>query len=173
SAPLRGNCRLSPTLVVWYINTCSAPTVFGLLRSPKTQPPSGRLSTLCLPTRLGVQFKLIRFPNAQRRAGRPRSSPRRFAAIVGCRRHWWFGISTRVPPPLFSACSARRKHNRPAVGCPPYVVGCLPYVVGCPPYVVGCLPYVVGCPPYVVGCPPYVVGCPPYVVGCLPSISSM
>ncbi|MDR1925607.1 MAG: hypothetical protein LBQ66_14635 [Planctomycetaceae bacterium] len=26
----------------------------------------------------------------------------------------------RVPPPLFSACSARRKHNRLAVGCPPY-----------------------------------------------------
>ncbi|MDR1925231.1 MAG: hypothetical protein LBQ66_12750 [Planctomycetaceae bacterium] len=27
----------------------------------------------------------------------------------------------RVPPLLFSACSARRKRNRPAVGCPPYV----------------------------------------------------
>jgi hypothetical protein len=26
----------------------------------------------------------------------------------------------RVPIPLFSACSARRKRNRPAVGCPPY-----------------------------------------------------
>ncbi|MDR1923090.1 MAG: hypothetical protein LBQ66_01855 [Planctomycetaceae bacterium] len=34
----------------------------------------------CSPTRLGVPSKLIRFPNAQRRAGRPRSSPRRFAA---------------------------------------------------------------------------------------------
>jgi hypothetical protein len=36
---------------------------------------SGRLPTLRLPTRLGVQFKLIRFYYAQRRAGRPRSSP--------------------------------------------------------------------------------------------------
>ncbi|MDR1925418.1 MAG: hypothetical protein LBQ66_13690 [Planctomycetaceae bacterium] len=26
----------------------------------------------------------------------------------------------RFPPPLFSACSARRKRNRPAVGCLPY-----------------------------------------------------
>jgi hypothetical protein len=43
-----------------------------------------------------------------------------------------FGISTRFPPPLFSACSARRKRNRPAVGYPPYV--CRP-AVGCPPYV--------------------------------------
>ncbi|MDR1925078.1 MAG: hypothetical protein LBQ66_11965, partial [Planctomycetaceae bacterium] len=84
------------------------------------QPPSGRLPTLCSPNRLGVQFKLVRFYYAQRRAGRPRSSPCRFAASVGCRRHWWFGISTRFPPPLFSACSARRKRNRPAVGYPPY-----------------------------------------------------
>jgi hypothetical protein len=35
---------------------------------------------LRLPTRLGVPSKLIRFPNALRRAGCPRSSPRRFAA---------------------------------------------------------------------------------------------
>ncbi|MDR1922839.1 MAG: hypothetical protein LBQ66_00575 [Planctomycetaceae bacterium] len=27
----------------------------------------------------------------------------------------------RVPLPLFSSCFARRKRNRPAVGCPPYV----------------------------------------------------
>ncbi|MDR1925300.1 MAG: hypothetical protein LBQ66_13100 [Planctomycetaceae bacterium] len=27
----------------------------------------------------------------------------------------------RVPPPLISSCFARRKHNRPAVGCLPYV----------------------------------------------------
>ncbi|MDR1923650.1 MAG: hypothetical protein LBQ66_04675 [Planctomycetaceae bacterium] len=51
------------------------PTVFVLLRSPKTQPSSGRLPTLRSPTRLGVQFKLVRFYYAQRRAGRPRSSP--------------------------------------------------------------------------------------------------
>ncbi|MDR1925046.1 MAG: hypothetical protein LBQ66_11805, partial [Planctomycetaceae bacterium] len=51
-------------------------SVFVLLRSPKTQPPSGQLPTLRSPT--------------------------------------------RVPPPLFSSCSARRKRNRPAVGCPPY-----------------------------------------------------
>ncbi|MDR1923445.1 MAG: hypothetical protein LBQ66_03630 [Planctomycetaceae bacterium] len=29
-----------------FIDACSAPTVFVLLRSPKTQPPSGRLPTL-------------------------------------------------------------------------------------------------------------------------------
>ncbi|MDR1925308.1 MAG: hypothetical protein LBQ66_13140 [Planctomycetaceae bacterium] len=33
-----------------------------------------------MPTRLGVQFKLFCFYYTQRRAGRPRSSPRRFAA---------------------------------------------------------------------------------------------
>jgi hypothetical protein len=31
-------------------------------------------------------------------------------------------ISTRFTPPLFSACFARRKRNRPAVGYPPYVL---------------------------------------------------
>ncbi|MDR1923161.1 MAG: hypothetical protein LBQ66_02210 [Planctomycetaceae bacterium] len=65
--------------------------------------PGGRLPTLRLPTRFGVPFKLVRSYYAQRRAGRPRSSPsplrgelvwynesgcprsspRRFAAIVG------------------------------------------------------------------------------------------
>jgi hypothetical protein len=66
----------------WFYRCVFCPTVFGLLRSPKTQPPSGRLSTLRLPTRFGVQFKLFRFYDTQRRVGRPRSSPRRFAAIV-------------------------------------------------------------------------------------------
>jgi hypothetical protein len=66
-----------------FVNVVWRSTVFGLLRSPKTQPPGGRLPTLRLPTRFGVQFKLVRFYYAQRRAGRPRSSPRRFAAIVG------------------------------------------------------------------------------------------
>ncbi|MDR1925967.1 MAG: hypothetical protein LBQ66_16485 [Planctomycetaceae bacterium] len=54
----------------------------GCRRAP-TQPPGSRLPTLRLPTRLGVPSKLVWLPNAQRRAGRPRSSPRRFAAIVG------------------------------------------------------------------------------------------
>ncbi|MDR1922935.1 MAG: hypothetical protein LBQ66_01070 [Planctomycetaceae bacterium] len=36
-----------------------------------------------MPNRFGIQFKLVWFYYAQRRAGRPRSSPRRFAAIVG------------------------------------------------------------------------------------------
>ncbi|MDR1925919.1 MAG: hypothetical protein LBQ66_16245 [Planctomycetaceae bacterium] len=31
-------------------------------------------------------------------------------------------LPIRVPPPLFSSCFARRKRNRPAVGCPPYVL---------------------------------------------------
>ncbi|MDR1923493.1 MAG: hypothetical protein LBQ66_03880 [Planctomycetaceae bacterium] len=33
-----------------------------------------------MPTRFGVQFQLFWFYYTQRRAGRPRSSPRRFAA---------------------------------------------------------------------------------------------
>jgi hypothetical protein len=37
--------------------------------STPTQPPGSRLSTLRLPTRLGVPSKLIRFPNALRRVG--------------------------------------------------------------------------------------------------------
>ncbi|MDR1923872.1 MAG: hypothetical protein LBQ66_05825 [Planctomycetaceae bacterium] len=51
-------------------------------RIPPTPPPGGRLPTLRSPIRFGVQFKLVWFYYAQRRAGRPRSSPRRFAAIV-------------------------------------------------------------------------------------------
>ncbi|MDR1924210.1 MAG: hypothetical protein LBQ66_07540 [Planctomycetaceae bacterium] len=37
-----------------------------------------------MPTNLGVQFKLVRFYYAQRRAGRPRSSSCRFAASEFC-----------------------------------------------------------------------------------------
>ncbi|MDR1925174.1 MAG: hypothetical protein LBQ66_12455 [Planctomycetaceae bacterium] len=44
-------------------------------RLAPTQPPGSRLPTLHLPNRFGVQFKLVRFYYAQRRAGRPRSSP--------------------------------------------------------------------------------------------------
>jgi hypothetical protein len=57
--------------------------VVGLRRRYSPRKPGGRLPTLRLPNRFGVQFKLVRFYDAQRRAGRPRSSPRRFAAIVG------------------------------------------------------------------------------------------
>jgi hypothetical protein len=32
-----------------------------------------------------------------------------------------FGFANACSAPLFSSCFARRKHNRPAVGCPPYV----------------------------------------------------
>ncbi|MDR1923443.1 MAG: hypothetical protein LBQ66_03620 [Planctomycetaceae bacterium] len=46
-----------------------------LSASTPTQPPGSRLPTLHLPNRFGVQFKLVRFYYAQRRAGRPRSSP--------------------------------------------------------------------------------------------------
>ncbi|MDR1924862.1 MAG: hypothetical protein LBQ66_10855 [Planctomycetaceae bacterium] len=55
--------------------------VVGLRRRYSPRKPGSRLPTLRLPTRFGVQFKLVRFYYAQRRAGRPRSSPRRFAAI--------------------------------------------------------------------------------------------
>ncbi|MDR1925551.1 MAG: hypothetical protein LBQ66_14355 [Planctomycetaceae bacterium] len=57
--------------------------VVGLRRRYSPRKPGGRLSTLRLPTRFGVQFKLFWCYYAQRRAGRPRSSPRRFAAMVG------------------------------------------------------------------------------------------
>ncbi|MDR1925612.1 MAG: hypothetical protein LBQ66_14670 [Planctomycetaceae bacterium] len=80
-----------------------------MLRSPKTQPPSGRLTTLPLPPGsrlptlrsppcLGVQFKLFWFYYAQRRAGCPRSSP----------------------SPLRGKLMLYNMGNRPAVGCPPY-----------------------------------------------------
>ncbi|MDR1923576.1 MAG: hypothetical protein LBQ66_04295 [Planctomycetaceae bacterium] len=36
----------------------------------------------CSTTRLGVPSKLVRFPNAQRRAGRPRSSPPSLTRLV-------------------------------------------------------------------------------------------
>jgi hypothetical protein len=48
-----------------------------------TKLPKLRRTLLQLPNRIGVQFKLVWFYYTQRRAGRPRSSPRRFAAIVG------------------------------------------------------------------------------------------
>ncbi|MDR1925707.1 MAG: hypothetical protein LBQ66_15165 [Planctomycetaceae bacterium] len=63
-------------------------------RLAPTQPPGSRLPTLRSPTRFGVQFKLVRFYYVQRRAGRPRSSPRRFAAIVGYADIWRFGFAS-------------------------------------------------------------------------------
>ncbi|MDR1922838.1 MAG: hypothetical protein LBQ66_00570 [Planctomycetaceae bacterium] len=85
------------------VNRCFFPPQ--LSASTPTQPPGGRLPTLRLPTCLGVQFQLVRFYYAQRRAGRPRSSPRRFAAIVGYADNWGvLVLSMRVPPQL-SACA--------------------------------------------------------------------
>ncbi|MDR1922837.1 MAG: hypothetical protein LBQ66_00565 [Planctomycetaceae bacterium] len=43
-------------------------------------------------TRFSVQFKLFWFYYTQRRAGCPRSSPRRFAVIVGCADGGLFGF---------------------------------------------------------------------------------
>jgi hypothetical protein len=54
--------------------------VVGLRRRYSPRKPGGRLPTLRLPTRFGVQFQLFWCYYAQRRAGRPRSSPRREAA---------------------------------------------------------------------------------------------
>ncbi|MDR1924576.1 MAG: hypothetical protein LBQ66_09380, partial [Planctomycetaceae bacterium] len=66
----------------------------GLRRRYSPRKPGGRLPTLRSPTRLGVQFKLVWFYYTQRRAGRPRSSPRRFAAnVVGCADIGRFGFS--------------------------------------------------------------------------------
>jgi hypothetical protein len=57
-----------------------------LSASTPTQPPGSRLPTLRLPTRFGIQFKLFWFYHAQRRAGRPRSSPFPLRGIFGgCR----------------------------------------------------------------------------------------
>ncbi|MDR1924826.1 MAG: hypothetical protein LBQ66_10670 [Planctomycetaceae bacterium] len=57
----------------------------------------------------------FRIPNyAQRRAGRPRSSPRRFAAIVGCRlrRRERFGISMRFTLPLSASTPTQPPGSR-------------------------------------------------------------
>ncbi|MDR1924655.1 MAG: hypothetical protein LBQ66_09785 [Planctomycetaceae bacterium] len=54
---------------------CLADPVVGLRRRYSPRKPGGRLPTLRLPTRLGVQFQLVQFYYTQRRAGRPRSSP--------------------------------------------------------------------------------------------------
>ncbi|MDR1925233.1 MAG: hypothetical protein LBQ66_12760 [Planctomycetaceae bacterium] len=64
-----------------------------------------------MPTRFGVQFKLVRFYYTQRRAGCPRSSPRRFAEIVGYADIGiWFYQCVFCPN-----CRRVRRRNRPAV----------------------------------------------------------
>ncbi|MDR1922867.1 MAG: hypothetical protein LBQ66_00715 [Planctomycetaceae bacterium] len=104
-----------------------------------TQPPSGRLPTLRLPTRLGVQFQLFWFYSTQRRAGRPRSSPLPLRGNCRLRRRWafWFCqcvsrpavceyavlvLPMRFPPRSRRAIMIYWRRNRPAVGCPPYVL---------------------------------------------------
>ncbi|MDR1923227.1 MAG: hypothetical protein LBQ66_02540 [Planctomycetaceae bacterium] len=57
--------------------------VVGLRRRYSPRKPGGRLPTLHSPTPLGVPFKLFWCYYTLRQAGRTRSSPRRFAAIVG------------------------------------------------------------------------------------------
>ncbi|MDR1925146.1 MAG: hypothetical protein LBQ66_12310 [Planctomycetaceae bacterium] len=71
--------------------------------------PGGRLATLRLPNRFGVQFKLVRFYDAQRRAGRPRSSPSPLRGNCRLRRRERFGFidafwrsSCRLAPMLFT-----------------------------------------------------------------------
>ncbi|MDR1924420.1 MAG: hypothetical protein LBQ66_08595 [Planctomycetaceae bacterium] len=82
--------------------------------------PGGRLPTLRLPTHLGVQFKLVWFPNAQRRAGHPRSSPPPLRG--NCRLSptlvVWY-IDTYSAPAVGEYADAIHQES-PAVGCPPY-----------------------------------------------------
>ncbi|MDR1923027.1 MAG: hypothetical protein LBQ66_01535, partial [Planctomycetaceae bacterium] len=99
-------------------NTFSAPSVFGLLRSPKTQPPSGRLPTLRSPTRFGVQFKLFWFYYALRRAGRPRSSPSPLRGNCWLRRRMSVWNINTIPAPF------RR-------GQAPFVNGCFVGQIRC------------------------------------------
>jgi hypothetical protein len=83
----------TPTLDVLVLPMCVGDPVVGLRRRYSIRKPGGRLSTLRLPTRLGVPFKLFWFYYTQRRAGCPRSSPRRFAAIVGYADNCRFGFA--------------------------------------------------------------------------------
>jgi hypothetical protein len=62
-----------------------------------------------LPTRLGVQFKLVRFYYAQRRAGHPRSSPRRFAAVVGVADIGRFGFADAFSDPILAFALSGRE----------------------------------------------------------------
>ncbi|MDR1924680.1 MAG: hypothetical protein LBQ66_09915 [Planctomycetaceae bacterium] len=75
-----------------------------------------------MPIRFGVQFQLVRFYYAQRRAGRPRSSPSPLRGKLV-----WYneGISPAFQSaPLRGNCriNADAIHQESsAVGCPPYV----------------------------------------------------
>jgi hypothetical protein len=88
SAPLGDEGKPRPYNVnVFWFGAIEIPVRFGdpvvgLCRRYSPRKPGGRLPTLRSPTRFGVPFKLVRFYYAQRRAGRTRSSPRRFAADV-------------------------------------------------------------------------------------------
>ncbi|MDR1925959.1 MAG: hypothetical protein LBQ66_16445, partial [Planctomycetaceae bacterium] len=88
--PLRGNWRVGEPM------RFSLP----LSASTPTQPPGGRLPTLRYQYFFGVPFKLFWFYYALRRAGRPRSSPRRYAAIVGCCRRGRFGFADAFLDPF-------------------------------------------------------------------------
>ncbi|MDR1924988.1 MAG: hypothetical protein LBQ66_11510 [Planctomycetaceae bacterium] len=119
--------------VVGFGDACFAPlfsACFAHRGNVRGRPHGSRLSTLRSPTRFGVQFQLVWFYYAQRRAGCPRSSPSPLRGYCRLRRRcviWFCRCVFR------SRCRRVRRRNRPAVGCPPYVVGYPPYVVGCPP----------------------------------------
>ncbi|MDR1923087.1 MAG: hypothetical protein LBQ66_01840, partial [Planctomycetaceae bacterium] len=66
-----------------------------------------------MPIRFGVQFKLVRFYYAQRRAGRPRSSPSPLRGNCRLRRRVTVWYINTCSAPLFSACFARRKCYSP------------------------------------------------------------
>ncbi|MDR1924923.1 MAG: hypothetical protein LBQ66_11170 [Planctomycetaceae bacterium] len=93
-SPLRGKRRLSPTLVVWYIDACSAPlfsACFARRKRYSPKKPSGRLPTLrCCPavgcppyvTDIFLAFRSNFFGSITHRGGRDARVPvrRRFAA---------------------------------------------------------------------------------------------
>ncbi|MDR1924990.1 MAG: hypothetical protein LBQ66_11520 [Planctomycetaceae bacterium] len=58
---------------MWY-NEVSRPPLC-VIESKKFELNAKTVWQKCSPTRFGVPSKLVWFPNAQRRAGRPRSSP--------------------------------------------------------------------------------------------------
>ncbi|MDR1922997.1 MAG: hypothetical protein LBQ66_01385, partial [Planctomycetaceae bacterium] len=100
--PVRAASRklsATPTIgACWFCQCVSRSRCRRVRRRYSPRKLGGRLPTLRLPTRFGVQFKLFWCYYAQRRAGRPRSSPRRFAAIVGYADNWGeLVLPVRVP----------------------------------------------------------------------------
>ncbi|MDR1925948.1 MAG: hypothetical protein LBQ66_16390 [Planctomycetaceae bacterium] len=71
--------------------------------------PAVGYPTLRLPTRLGVQFQLVRFYYAQRRAGRPRSSPFPLRGNFRSCAAGLFIISSRRGLLLLFGCRLRRR----------------------------------------------------------------